>query len=298
MTSTKQEIQEFRKYLKNPEQVKFDILQQDQVIRQRIKENTLKRHSTSGFNRPDAFSLEDVCDKKLIPTNYCWDADTKKIIGYPNRLLYGYPITCKNPRFITFLDINPNHDKDYQNQIESIYDNLEDEDITLFTNTFDFDELISISNLDKIVQNVIIPGFLKTLNIAEQMLNSEKMSSPDLFVTHNYSVRDLYEQLSNKKDVDQFLKYIFYPFRMFLSTNDFLCHNGLVFNCNDLIFIHSLVNKNINKLTDLCIYDIVYSLLNIFVKNFYQKTRYAYNKSDKKQIEDWLNSLNNNIEFC
>lgn len=290
--TTKQEIEEFRKYLKNPEQVKEDILQQDQAIRQRIQENNIiKNYKKSGFNHPDDFSLEDICDEKLIPTNYCWDSDTKHIIGYPNRLLFSYPIIYKNPRFITFLDINPKHNEDYENQMESLHTDLKHE-MTQSINVFNFDELISIDNLDEIVQNVIIPGFLKTLDNAETILNSNKILVADLFITHNYSLKDFYEQSKGEKDINQFLKSIFrssmIPQHLLA---DFLRYNGLIFNLNDLKFVTSLVDNHLDDLTLMCIFWIVNELSNIFVTSYYQKTRYAYSEEEQKVIKDWLSNL-------
>ena len=303
--TTKQEIEEFRKYLKNPEKVKEDILQQDKAIRQRILENNIeKRHKKSGFNHPDDFSLEDICDGKLIPTNYCWDSDTKHIIGYPNRLLFSYPFIYKNPRFITFLDINPKHNEDYENQIESVCTDLKPE-MAQSINIFDFDELISMRDLDEIVQNVIIPGFIRTLDNAEAILNSNKISVADLFVTHNYSLEDFYEQSNGKNDVNQFLKSIFRSSMIPRHLlDDFLRYNGLIFNLNDLKFITSLVDNHLDDLTPMCIFWIVSELSDIFITSYYQKTRYAYNENEQEIIKSWLSdvderliNLENRIDF-
>lgn len=292
MTSTKDEIEEFRKYLKNPEKVKEDILQQDQAIHQRIRENISNNHRTSGFNRPAAFSIEDLSTDKLIPTNYCWDSNAKKVIGYPNRFLCGYPITCKNPRFITFLDINPNHDEDYQMQIESLYSRLK-QNVTQSANVFDFDKVIPIADLDEVVQNVIIPGFLKTLNNAESILNSNEMSVPDLFITHNYSLEDLYNQLNGQKDINQFLENVLAPRIVTRRLLDyFLSHSGLVFNCDDLRFIYSLAEDNLNNITRDSIFLIVSELAGIFANDYYQKTRFAYTKAEQEKIKDGLIDLN------
>lgn len=289
--TTQEEIEEFREYLKHPDKVKEDILQQDKAIHQRIRENISNNHRTSGFNRPAAFSIEDLSFDKLIPTNYCWDSDVKKIVGYPNRFLCGYPMVYKNPRFITFLDINPNHDEDYQMQIESLYFRLK-QNVPQSANVFDFDKVIPIADLDKVIQNVIIPGFLKTLDNAESIINSNEMSVPDLFVTHNYSLEDMYEKLDGKKDISQFLTNIFHSHiipRPLLD--DFLCHNGLIFNCNDLKFVYSLIENNFDDLTTSCIFWTVGELLDIFINSFYQKTRYAYSQADKKRIQNWLIDL-------
>ena len=296
--TTKQEIEEFRKYLKNPEQVKEDILQQDQAIRQRILENNIiKNYKKSGFNHPDDFSLDDICDGKLIPTNYCWDSDTKHIIGYPNRLLFSYPLIYKNPRFITFLDVNPKHNEDYKNQIESLRtDDLKQEITQSSINVFDLDELISIYDLDEIVQNVIIPGFLKTLDNTETILNSNKITVADLFVTHNYSLEDFYKQSNGKNDVNKFLKSIFRSSMIPRHLlDDFLRYNGLIFNLNDLKFITSLVDNHLDDLTPMCIFWIVSELSDIFVTSFYQKTRYAYSEEEQKVIKDWLSNLDEHL---
>ena len=295
--TTKQEIEEFRKYLKNPEKVKEDILQQENFNQQKIEENIWNGYKDKYFNYPNAFSLENICDTKLIPTNYCWDADAKQIVGYPNHFLYSYPVLCKNPRFITFLDINPNHDINYYKQIKLLYTNLT-ANVNKSTNVFDFNELMQIDDLDEIIKNIIIPGFLKTLDNAEETINSDKMSIPDLFITHNYSLKDLYEKLDDNPN-----SFLYNLFHSNISKNDFLntflSRNGLIFNWDDLCFVHSLIENNFDKISSRGIYFLINAISDIFTSR-YQKTPDAYYVLDEDGnsdencldlIEDWLIDL-------
>lgn len=289
MVSTKEEIEECREYLKHPDKVKKDILNQDGFNQQIIKHNIKNGYKNKGFNYPNTFSVEDICcGEKLIPTNYCWDANTKRIIGYPNYLLYSYPIISKDPKFITFLDINPNHDINYHKQIETLYSGLTT-NVVKSANMFDFNEEFSSNNLDKIIDNVIIPGFLKTLDNAEEMINSDKMSIPDLFITHNYSLENLYEKIEKQYGINYFLYDLFHS-KIFKNDflNTFLSYNKLFFNWNDLNFIHSLIENNLDKIYGSSIYYTEIAVLDIFRNSFYQETPYVYPIDKTPGCENFL----------
>lgn len=177
-------------------------------------------------------------------------------------------------------------------QIESLYSRLK-QNVTQSANVFNFDKVIPISDLNEVVQTVIIPGFLKTLDNAESIINSNEMSVPDLFVTHNYSLKDLYKNYDNKKDINQFIENLFaarvFPRR---SLDYFLSHNGLIFNCDDLRFVYSLAEDNLNDITGDSIFWIVSNLAQIFANDYYQKTRFAYTKEEQEKIKDGLIDLN------
>lgn len=293
MTSTQKEINEFREYLKHPEQVKEDILQQERFNQDKIEENIWNGYKDKYFNYPNAFSLlENICDTKLIPTNYCWDADAKQIIGYPNHFLYSYPVLCKNPKFITFLDINPNHDINYDKQIKLLYNNLTT-NVTKSANVFDFNELIQIDDLDEIIKKVIIPGFLKTLDNAEEMINSNKMSIPDLFITHNYALEDLYKKLDENPN-----SFLYNLFHSNISKNNFLntflSDNRLVLNWDDFWFIHSLIEDNLDEISYLGIHFLINAISDIFTSR-YQKTPDAYYifDEDGNSDEDCIDFIEN-----
>lgn len=292
MKNTEQEIEEFRKYLQNPDNVKFDIIRTDRLLRQKFADNLRNGHCNRGFNNPDAFSPDDICSDKLIPTHYCWDADTKHIVGYPNRFLYSYPITYKNPRFITFLDINPNDDEDFDKDIDLCYYDLTDEDAYSSSVSFIAANVLEYANLDDAVKNVIIPGFIATLSNTEDIINDGGMSIPDLFVNHNYTLKELFENKYKKSEINEFLDDMFcMPINSIDSLNDYLCYNALVFNENDFKFIKSLINDNLNKINnfDLLVTSSI-ELCNIFTDR-YSKTKYAYTKKEQAEIKKWVNNL-------
>lgn len=248
-----QDFKEFYDYVQNAHAVSRDILRINNELQDKIKywEKRSKR----------------LAKAYCIVTDYCWNPDTKRIEGFPNKYHLSYPINRKSSKFIIRLAKNPN--AFYLTNTHSV------EDIFMEFPEYHFDrrnkfiylfepahseKLIRLNDLrnDSFAKNVFQPAVLNLAKQMKQSVQQNNISFIDVFINNDFTLN---EYLENSKDTlnDAITKMFEPPEQQAIFANTpyaipslgtFVTSTGSQLNQDNLQLLIKLMKNEDNQLSE------------------------------------------------